>query len=496
FRGLDDSRVRSMPLPVPAAQPTRLPLSVPLPLGDYALSPGDVVKLYARVEDNDPDGPKGSESPIVTVKIVSKEEMQRMMLAREGLEVLLSKYAQAARSMEAANEQLDKLRKELEKLDPNSELAKEMREQLKKAAEQIGKDAEQLSRMSAEDLPFDIDHALKKQLDESAQAMEKASDAASKLARGQGISAAAAAKKLADAQKELAGEREQFKEEAADPLDHLAKVYPLIEDQARFAELWQRQRDLADRMDALTGHDGEDDPKLKSRMRDLEAEQHQLRDELRQLIDDIENRANELPADKRLDDLRETAKKFVKAVRGSSAAEEMASAESGLAEFAGSRAHTQARAAADTLEKFISQGQGMGEEAGTCLKFQPKLASGLGDTVQELLDAEGLGSKPGKGQGSGGGYSARRNSLRNVGMYGRIPMRGKESRAAGGKAQRGASGDGTGPDGGPGNAGGANSDGRLHASGQSDAAVPARYKRRVGEYFQRVADELGEDQQK
>jgi len=32
--------------------------------------------------------------------------------------------------------------------------------------------------------------------------------------------------------------------------------------------------------------------------------------------------------------------------------------------------------------------------------------------------------------------------------------------------------------------------GRLRASGGSDAAVPLRYRRQVGRYFQRVADEL------
>jgi len=37
---------------------------------------------------------------------------------------------------------------------------------------------------------------------------------------------------------------------------------------------------------------------------------------------------------------------------------------------------------------------------------------------------------------------------------------------------------------------------RLRASGQTDAAVPPRFQQRVGEYFRRVADELGDNQQK
>ncbi len=491
FRSLDESPASSVILPVPKPEPTRFPTTTPLPLAAYALSPGNVIKLYARVEDNDPAGPKGSESPVVTVHIISKEQMQQMMLAREGLEVLLGKYEQATRRMEAANEKIEQLQKALAKADSNSELSKELREQLKQAADQIAKDAEKLAGLSAEDLPFDIDHALKNQLDEAAQALEKAADALDKAAARPGLSAGAAAAAVAKARKELGGEREKFKEEAADPLDHLAKIYPLIEDEARFAELWERQKDLADRMESLVGHDDEDDPHQKSRMRDLEAEQRQLKADLRELLDDIENRTAELPSDPRLDGLRKTAGEFAKAVRKSTAADEMAASESGLAEFSGSRSAPAARAAADTLKKFLAQCQSVGEQGGECLKFQPKLASSLGGTVEQLLEAEGLGM--GKGQkglaGAGGGYSARRSSLRNVGMYGRIPVRGSESRAGGGRADHGISDTSNGP-GHAGNPLDSSAKSRLDASGQSDAAIPDRYKRRVGEYFQRVADEL------
>ena len=146
-------------------------------------------KLYARVEDNDPAGAKGSESPVVTVKIISNEQMQQMLLAREGLETLLSKYAEAQRRLEAASDQIEKLLKELEKEDPNSEIAKETREELKKAADEMGKDAEKLAGLAAQDLPFDLDHALKKQLDTATQSLEKTADQLQKMARKPGLSA-------------------------------------------------------------------------------------------------------------------------------------------------------------------------------------------------------------------------------------------------------------------------------------------------------------------
>ena len=110
---------------------------------------------------------------------------------------------------------------------------------------------------------------------------------------------------------------------------------------------------------------------------------------------------------------------------------------------------------------------------------------------EQLLGAEGLG-----GQGSGqGGYSVRRNSLRNVGLYGSLPLRGQQSaRANGGHAPGGLGDRSAGGADEPGAGKGTGAD-RLRASGQSDASVPPEYRRRVSEYFQRVADELEQDQQ-
>ena len=39
---------------------------------------------------------------------------------------------------------------------------------------------------------------------------------------------------------------------------------------------------------------------------------------------------------------------------------------------------------------------------------------------------------------------------------------------------------------------GTDSHGRLRAAGASDAPVPPQYKKRVGDYFQRVDDELSD----
>jgi hypothetical protein len=273
------------------------------------------------------------------------------------------------------------------------------------------------------------------------------------------------------------------------PLDHLAKVFPLIEDQARYLELHARQKDLAERLSALKEKQSAgDDPRLKSRMRDVEEEQRKLRDELGQLLDDIETHAKELPDDEKLADLRETAEAFARDVRDSDAAEWMRGAEQALADFDGKAGHTNAKVAEETLAKFISKCKGIGEKGEACLKFQPGLAAGLGNTVEQLLGASGL--TPGMGKGAGGGYAASRSTLRNVGIYGQMARMSKASKSGGGRADRGASTDGRGNPDDPGNAFVEDAGGRQKIGGQAEAAVPVKYKRRVGDYFRRVADEI------
>jgi hypothetical protein len=94
---------------------------------------------------------------------------------------------------------------------------------------------------------------------------------------------------------------------------------------------------------------------------------------------------------------------------------------------------------------------------------------------------------------AGGGYSSRRSSLKNVGIYGGIPRHSKQGgQQKGGSADRGTGtwDEGTNPDADQAGAGAAA--GKSRASGESDAAVPVKYRKQVGDYFQRVADELGD----
>src|SRR4029077_16513711 len=129
------------------------------------------------------------------------------------------------------------------------------------------------------------------------------------------------------------GERKELAEKALIPLELLEQLFPLIEDQARFVELYEQQPDLAERLAPRKGHDREDNPVDKARMRDLEGQQRRLREQLSQLLDDIDDHVKRLPEDSQLDELRNSAREFVEAARSGGALDAMTEAEAGLTEF-------------------------------------------------------------------------------------------------------------------------------------------------------------------
>ena len=174
----------------------------------------------------------------------------------------------------------------------------------------------------------------------------------------------------------------------------------------------------------------------------------------------------------------------------------------GLAEYSGAKGHAGAKDAKEKLEELLEKsdemqsggGQGMQQS----LSFKPSLGNAAGKTLQQLLAEAGLlpGQSSGFGTGgSGGGRSARRNSLENVGLYGGQPeeqprsssLMSEQAHRQQGKFARSLAGDERDPDGGI----GANGQG-TQAAGRAEALAPPGYRRRVAAYFERVVDELND----
>ena len=495
FRSLNDSRAVPVEVNVKQPPPTYWATGVTLPLSAYGLQVGDELKFFARVEDNDPAGPKGSESPVVVVRIISQEEFEAMVRQQEGLEVLLSKYQQAQRRLEKLAEEMEKLEKELaDKKPADSELNKEMREKMDKLAQEMKKEADAIKESAKHLLPYDIDKNLSKELDKLGEKVDEAAQEMKKSSGMPKMSNKGAAEKMKELRKKLADDKKEFDEKAMEPLEHLSKIYPLMEDANRFTELYKLQKDLADRLGSLKGKDNQDDPQLKSRMRDLQAEQQRLREELEKLLDDIQKHALELPEDPKLDDLRESAQEFAHAVRTSGASEAMQGAEDGLAEFSGTKGAEKSREAEQILEKFLSKCNGMGGKCEGALKFSPQLGSCMGNTPQQLMnDAMGQGQGQGQGQGSGNGMSARRGQ-NNVGMYGNMPATGQH-RSGGGFSKKNQPAN---PAGSANNSLNDNQPGGPKAganagatTGRADITVPPQYRKKTADYFQRLVEDTG-----
>jgi hypothetical protein len=486
FRSQNESAAVTTEISLPDPAPTRFTSTTPLSLSQLHVNPGDLVKLFARTEDNDPAGAKGSESPVVTIRIISQSQLDQMLLKRDGMEALQSKYAEAERRLENLNSEIEKLKKELEKSDSNSPMSEAQRKRMEKLAEEMQQAADEMAKFAGHDLPIDLDIQMRQQLGELESKVRKAGEETRSASTQPSLGVAGALDELKKIQEQLGTSKAEYDQKVTAPLEHLAKILPLIQDQARYLDLYYQQKDLAQRLTSLKEHENADDPAAKTRMRDLEEEQQANREDLRKLMNDVLDHVAALPEDQRLNQLRQTANDFAMAVQSSDADMQMQAAESALGQFAGKEAQANAQAAAETLEKFISKCQATGGQGTFCLKFQPELAAGLGDSVDQLL------ASMSSGMGGGmSGYSAQRASLANVGLYGNIPLTSAESGRHGGHAKHGI---GT-------NVAGAKdsgtpapfaAQGALEARGESTAALPAQYKQRVGEYFRRVSDELGE----
>lgn len=487
YRSLNDSRALPLALSVAQPLPSRQYDSSTLPLAAYGLQPGDQIKLFARCEDNDPSGAKGAETPVATVHIISQEEFERMQRAREGLNVLMSKYRQAQRMLEKLQEEAKQLQEALQ--NKKGLVSKKDRDRAEELAKQLRKNAEALAKAAQHKLPYQTDEELAKHLEELAKNLEKAADNLSRqLERleGQADQVSKLDSELAELLGTLGKQSDLFNEAAMIPLQRLEQVMPLMIAQSRFQRLVIAQRDLANRLASLKAYDNDDNPALKARFRDLQEEQNRLHGELDSLITDIREAALQLPEEDELNQLRATAEQFASALEESGAAKEMDLAEQGLAEFSGSKGYEHSEKAAKALEELLDESESMQGQGQGSLVFRPSVMS-LGKTAGQILSEMGLG------QGGGNGMSSFRNS--NSGLYGN--MRGMMQMANDPANGKTSSGSGRGDADGRG-VGGENPDqdsvADLFSLDQAGSGgmtlIPLQYRERVGQYFRRLSTEL------
>ena len=486
YRSLNDSRPVPMKFPIRSGM-LRWSERTYLPLMEFDLQPGDKLELFARVEDNDQISVKGSESPVHVVQIISREQFERMNREQMGVEAVLAKYRQIQRRLEA----LEAMQREIEAMDaesdPQANPTDSKKQKILNTANEFKRSAQEMQEMLQRRFPIDFDEDLEPRIAEMSEQMREISRKIRKLveeANANEIDNEELKNRLEELREELEGIRDAFNKEVMLPLGQLAKIFPLIRKQEMFAQLVLRQRNLADRLRSLDGVDDTAQPDTKRRMRELADEQRTLFNALDNLLFEIEDEAFSLPAEQEFNELRDSALEFVSKVAESGAMDEQQLAEKNLAESSGTLGFKHASEAASILEKLVEQSKGVAQQGEGALNaiFDPEFnRPKFGNSMQQLMDL--FGPKNGKRSAGQG----------NRGLYGDQPMSRQAQRRGSGKGDSRRSGSGmqgNRPAGRNDPAGEVKRGGGATGSGQT--TVPLRYKRKVGDYYRRIVEELGE----
>ena len=484
FRSLNNSR--PLPLKIGLKDGARMVRDrLFLPLAAYDLKPGDVLDLFARVEDNDPVSLKGAESPVHSIHIISREQYEKMNREQLGVEAVLSKYRQIQRRLEG----LEEMQRQLAMMDddgtdetPKARAAKkqkalEVSNEFKSAAKEMQKLVERSS-------PVDFDQDLQQRINEMSDQIYEIGREIIELEKAyenHEIDTEEFNEGLKKLREKLEGIRDEFQEQVMGPLGELAKVFELMKKYEMFVQLVLRQRNLADRIRSFDGLDDVEKPDVKRRMRELSDEQKDLQTRLDNLLLDIENDAIGLPAGPDFDSLKESAIEFAGKVFDSGAMDEQTAAATDIAQFSGSDGYKHAERAAKLLERLQEDAEQYENEAedGMAKAFGKAGRPKLGRSLRQLMNM--FGPKNG----------ARGRGPNNRGLYGDQAQKKRKKSSGKGEDSRGGGGmyEGS-PDGDENRGEEIKRD--LSKGGGSEAAVPMRYQRKVNEYYRRIVEELEE----
>jgi len=507
YRSLNGSPSRSIDLPI--EESARANAVVPLPLKSFGLVPGDEIELFARTEDNDPNGAKGAESPKTTIRIISIAEFQERMLEERGAEAMSAKYEAAQRQLENVSTAIAEAQSAAERAaaDPiNESLQQELQEKLKSAEKAAQDAAEAISKLAENPMDIDIDRELSELLREMANETMESAEQMRQLAQEQ-----AGKQPLTEAQQraldaireKTKADRNELQEEAIDPLNKLSKTIPLMQDKERFDEIVERQKELAERMQSLADADPVD-PSNERRMMEMEATQDELRQQLNEIADSLLENADQLPDSEAFADLKDSAQQLAEGIKQSGAPEFMSDAQKSLLQSKFTQASENAKAAADSLDALLPENDSMGLAAerrmqGAFQKPGKPGASKMGRTLEQLkqrMDRKGQrpgedqsGSQPGELGGASDGSSSRSPRQQNMGMYGSMPTPSASSRGRSDKVSQGGANQseiskiGTGQS-------GTNESQTSDAAGQSQQSIPTQYRQRVSDYYRRIQEML------
>ncbi len=461
YRSLNGSRDVPLKLPLSGGNRKLVQLTSELPLKEWSLDPGDVLEIYALARDNDPAGAKTTQTGVHRITIITKEQYQELQRQQETIDDVQERYQPWLKRL---NELRQKWNEAKKSNDPKK--MEEMKEALRE-------DVERLENQLKEPPVFAADEQFSKELRDLQDSLKKAGE---DIDKGN----------YDDVDKALGDEAEKLKKELEIPLEHLAKYYRLLEDEATYTALAQAQEDMARRLKRFADKKEVKDPQDVRDLKALQDEQRELREALERTLQDIRDHAAKLPKeDEKFKELVESANDFATKAHDLGIDESLKKCDAAMSANKGEEAAKEAGEAAEKMMSLVQKGEAMEGEAMEGLRpFGPS----MGETAGQMLNGRGL---PKPGSKSGGGFSRRGGSRGQVGVYGNS---NKPKSRGGGRSDKKSDGS-------------INSHSGEHlvdpkgfgirdqfddgsSAGGAMQAMPGKYRSAVRDFYRKVTDEL------
>lgn len=480
LRGHNRSVERSFAMKLkPRGSPRSVESEGEFALGQLGVKPGDVIEYYFETADNDPLGPNMALSRIYRLEIISQKQLEEIMRRQAAQQALFEMYLK----LDAWQRRMaERSRLLAEKAADASAGAQAARRQ---EAAQLLKDLQEFNRQrnALLGMPelFDVESAFRETLGSQQDELREAEKELSDALAGGGMPDENALKELA---RKLTRMAEQERRDVAEPAEQIAAVANLLAQADAFTQMAQEQEAIARQLQRFASRSGALSRLEEMQVRELADRQRQLQQELQRWMESLPKMLDALPAGDDYDALRDQVKNFLTDIKNAQIPDDLKNALNSLDEPDPTTGYVLAAQAAKKMDELVSKCQSEMQQAGErCLKFQPSIAKSMGGTLQQILQAMGVGS----GGDGRNGYSMHN---RNVGLYGSAGLMAP--------GQQGGMGHG------PGISASDPRNEQIHGTAEDpalprieskgplrlnpDAPFPLRYRDVVGEYFRVISE--------
>ena len=478
LRGLNRSIERPFNMKfVPKSGPQSVEATSSFDFDKLGVRPGDVIEYYFEAADNYPKGPNIALSRLYRIQIISEEQYQAILRQAAARKALFEPYFALDTWLRRLAERARNVEKQAQ-----SDSATDRQNAAKEAAALAGdlaKYESELGKLLHEPALFDVEQAFRTTLVEQHTRIGQVR---------KGLEAGLGGEhpdlnQLAAASKELSQLAQTEEEEVGQPAHQIAAVAHFLARADTFAKLAQQQAALAQMLRRFA-----DKSEGLSRIEQMEMEelayyQRRVQEGLHAMLLSLPELVANIPAEPQYEPLRADVNNFIKAVAEAKIEEDLNQNERNLAALDGKSGFALAQQAAEKMDKLVAHCRGLSDQGKMCLRFKPSVQQALGNTLEQILAAMGVG---GNGQGKEGGYALFND---DIALYGpnmeltgeQAGGRGETGHVASRRAERV-----TGEARDPALRQAEAVPGRVRL--QPDAKFPLRYRELVGEYFRVIAE--------